>query len=113
MSREHVAANHDGVPFVSIVVPTVNRHGTLADCVASLEAQDYPADRFEIVLIHGCRDANAARNLGVRRARGDLICFVDDDVVAPSGWLPALISGVSRNPDAGCLGGAIRPRFET
>ena len=39
------------MPFVSIVVPTTNRHGTLADCLASLVAQDYPADRFEIVLV--------------------------------------------------------------
>jgi GT2 family glycosyltransferase len=32
--------------------------------------------------------------------------------VAPSGWLAAVAAGASRHPDAGCLGGAIRPRFE-
>jgi GT2 family glycosyltransferase len=135
-----VASDHDGAPFVSVVVPTVNSHGTLPDCIGSLVAQDYPADRFEVVLVENGstersraetrelralaaspevrvlsldrRDANAARNAGVRAARGDPICFVDDDVVAPSGWLAALIAGMSRHPDAGCLGGAIRPRYE-
>jgi glycosyltransferase involved in cell wall biosynthesis len=130
-----------GLPFVSIVVPAANRSGTLADCVGSLVAQDYPADLFEIVVVENGstesrrtqaetlpkrtappqlrvlslrrQDANAARNAGVRAARGDPICFVDDDVVAPPGWLAALMAGVSRHPEAGCLGGAIRARFET
>jgi glycosyltransferase involved in cell wall biosynthesis len=140
MSRESVAADHGDAPFVSVVVPTTNRSGTLADCVGSLVVQDYPASMFEIVLVENGsterglaqprelatpavapevrvlslrrRDANAARNAGVRAARGDLICFVDDDVVAPPGWLAALTAGVSRHPGAGCLGGAIRARFE-
>jgi GT2 family glycosyltransferase len=134
-------AEHDGeAPFVSIVVPTCNRAEPLADCLASLVRQDYPAGRFEIVVVENgstdcmrarlqpCsgpgdspeirflwlagRDANAARNAGVRASGGDPICLVDDDVVAPPGWLRALTAGAARHPEAGCLGGAIRPRFE-
>jgi GT2 family glycosyltransferase len=132
--------DHGGGAFVSVVVPTASRSKTLADCVGSLVAQDYPADSFEIILVENGtgergpaqagelpqlvappelrvlslrrRDANAARNAGVRAARGDPIIFVDDDVVAPSGWLAALTAGASRHRDAGCLGGAIRSRFE-
>jgi len=139
-SEQNVTVDHGGFPFVSVIVPTANRSGTLAECVGSLVAQDYPADMFEIVLVVNGpagkgraraealpmrsappalrvlslrrRDANPARNAGVRAARGDPICFVDDDVVAPSGWLAALTGGVSRHPDAGCLGGPIRARFE-
>jgi GT2 family glycosyltransferase len=136
----NVAVDRGGVPLVSIIVPTANRSGTSADCIGSLVAQDYPAALFEIVLVEngstergraqtaelsespaspelrvlwlGRGDANAARNAGVRAASGDLLCFVDDDVVAPPGWLTALMAGVSRHPDAGCLGGPIRARFE-
>jgi GT2 family glycosyltransferase len=105
----------------------------------SLVTQDYPADRFEVVVVENGgsteragprersdtgespevrwlslrrRDANAARNAGVLAANGDPICLVDDDVVAPPGWLTALAAGAARHPDAGCLGGAIRPWFE-
>jgi cellulose synthase/poly-beta-1,6-N-acetylglucosamine synthase-like glycosyltransferase len=37
-------------PSFSVVVPTRNGPGQLAECLASLAAQDYPADRFEVVV---------------------------------------------------------------
>src|SRR5204862_7056439 len=94
--------------FVSVVVPTWNRADLLPDCLRSLRAQDYPADRFEIVVLdNGSSDAtadvvrpfmdvggpsvryvrlerhgslNVARNAAIAAAHGDPICFVDDDV---------------------------------
>lgn len=129
-----------GEVSISIVVPTWNRLGPLATCVESLLVQDYPARRYEIVVVENGstdqarlrlarhssspdlpavrfislrrRDANAARNVGVRAARGGLICLVDDDVIAPPGWLSALSAGAARHPEADCLGGPVRPRFE-
>ena len=123
-------------PFVSVVVPTSNRAELLTRCVESLRRQDYPAGSFELIvvdngstdhtplLLHALgelprlpeirslrlarRDANSARNAGVDAARGDPICIVDDDVLAPPGWLAALVAGALRHPDAGCLGGPIR-----
>jgi glycosyltransferase involved in cell wall biosynthesis len=38
-------------PSFSVVVPTRNGPGQLAECLASLAAQDYPADRFEVVVV--------------------------------------------------------------
>jgi GT2 family glycosyltransferase len=126
-------------PFASVVVPTASRKGPLADCLESLLAQDYPKDRYEIVVVENgsseaaarvgalaadsvlphvrylhqrCADANAARNAGVRASRGDPVCLVDDDVLAPPGWLSTLVAAASRHPGAGCIGGPIRPRFE-
>lgn len=37
-------------PFVSILLPARNEAACLPDCVASLLAQDYPADRMEILI---------------------------------------------------------------
>jgi GT2 family glycosyltransferase len=126
-------------PFVSVVVPTAGRSALLADCLRTLLAQDYPADRYEVIVAHNGpepdtrpaaapdqrpdgprvhwltvprRDANAARNAGLLAARGDPICLVDDDVLAPPGWLRAMVDGARRHPGAGCVGGVVRPRFD-
>jgi glycosyltransferase involved in cell wall biosynthesis len=128
------------LPFVSVVVPTRGGGETLSGCLAALLEQDYPPDRYELIVVENPPsertaatvaalagraphpalrylslprpDASAARNAGFDAARGDPICMVDDDVITPRGWLRALTSAVVRNPDAGCVGGAIRPRFE-
>jgi len=128
------------LPFVSVVVPTWNRAALLGHCLATLVAQDYPRDRFEIVVVDDGstdgtaevaeslptepppvlryvrqphRGVNAGRNTGIEAARGDPICFVDDESDVPRGWLTAIVDGVRRRADAGCLGGPIRLRFES
>jgi glycosyltransferase involved in cell wall biosynthesis len=41
-----------------------------------------------------------ARNRGWRSARGELIVFTDDDVVAQPGWLAAIAAAHERDPEA-------------
>ena len=48
----------------------------------------------------------AARSLGVRHAKGDLIAFLDDDCEAPENWLEQIYSTFVRYPMLSCLGGA-------
>ena len=38
-------------PFVSVVLPTRNRAHLLLDALGSVLEQDYPADRYEIVVV--------------------------------------------------------------
>jgi GT2 family glycosyltransferase len=93
-------------PDVSVVVATYNRRAGLAELLQALAAQSYPASQFEVVVVddgstdgtpgllatmsvpytlRSWRQANggpaAARNLGMQHARGQLILFLDDDVV--------------------------------
>ena len=127
-------------PFVSVSIPTRNRAEHLRVCVESLLRQDYPSDRYEInvaddgstdhtervvqaireryplpvvrYLHQPHRGSNAARNLAISHAKGDPLCFVDDDEDVPPTWLSALVDGSLRFPDAGCLGGPMRLRLE-
>jgi glycosyltransferase involved in cell wall biosynthesis len=126
--------------FVSIVIPTWNRADVLRGALKSLVSQDYPGNKYEIVVsddgsidttpavvgeyVSSCSSprvnavrrrhagANAARNAGIQEAQGELICLVDDDVEAPTGWLQMIVQGARRHPSASCLGGPIRLRLE-
>lgn len=96
-------------PLISVVVPVYNVEDYLQECLDSLLAQTYP--NFEVILVDdastdgsgGLCDAaaardrrvqtirfsenqgpSAARNAGIRRARGAYLSFVDaDDRVEP------------------------------
>ena len=127
-------------PFVSVVVATRDGGERLSGCLASLLEQDYPLEAFEVIVVDNPPsertaamvaalagrapdpairylsraepDRSEARNVGFDAARGDPICVVDDDTVMPRGWLRALTEAAVRNPEAGCVGGPIRARFE-
>ena len=113
-------------PAVSIVVPTRNRSDRLRALLASLGEQDGPG--FEVIVVDNSSDDDTlaaiadadaaadahvraihlpqpmgpavARNRGWRSARGELVVFTDDDVVAQPGWLGALWAAHQRQPDA-------------
>lgn len=48
-----------------------------------------------------------ARNAGWRRARTELVLFVDDDVVVDAGWADALVAALVGHPDVGFVTGRI------
>lgn len=47
-----------------------------------------------------------ARHRGYRESRGNILVFVDDDIVAPPGWLSALLRSYM-DPMVGCTGGKV------
>jgi O-antigen biosynthesis protein len=124
-------------PFISIILPTYNRLPLLKKAIAALQAQQYPADRFEILIvddgstdgtavylasqtgIRTIRQANrgpsAARNAGVQAAQADLLAFIDDDCQATPGWLAALAESLQDQsiPNLGAVCGPILPAQHT
>ena len=98
-------------PTVSVVIVTAGRRQCLPNCIASLRGQTYRP--LELVVVVGpskdgsyayassLTDAKVtrvdrlnvsfARNTGVRLASGDIIAFIDDDVIATPTWLEELV----------------------
>lgn len=50
-----------------------------------------------------------ARNRALQEATGELLAFLDDDVVVDSGWLQGLKTAWAENPDAGGFTGLVWP----
>lgn len=52
---------------------------------------------------------NFARNRAMREACGEVVAFLDDDVVVDRDWLRGLRRAWAENPDAGCVTGLVLP----
>ena len=98
-------------PFVSIVIPVRNEERHIGNVLSQLESQDYPHDRFEILVVDGnstdrtaeavegfARQAtisisllenpaqlsSAGRNIGARNSDGEFIIYIDGHCNIPS-----------------------------
>ncbi|MFH1573994.1 MAG: glycosyltransferase [Acidobacteriota bacterium] len=115
----------------SIIIPTYDRPGELLTCLRSLAALDYPADRFEAIIVDDggrispapvvshfsdgvrirvvCRENGgpaAARNTGAQVAAGRILAFTDDDCVPEPDWLSALGEPLRAEPEV-MVGGRV------
>src|SRR5262249_6835143 len=104
-------------PPVSVVVCTYSGGRTLAQCLNSLRALDYPdyevivvddgstddtpavLDRFPEVRVvrQPNRGLSVARNAGLEAARGAIIAYTDDDCFADADWLNHLVYQLQRS----------------
>lgn len=105
----------DNLPFVSIIVPVYNGEKIIAECIESLVNQDYPKDKYEIIIVDNnskdktaeiikkypirclledkIQSSYAARNTGIKNAKGEILAFTDSDCVAYKNWLVNLVEG--------------------
>ncbi|VTT88135.1 glycosyl transferase, family 2 [Halorubrum sp. DM2] len=116
-------AEGDELPFVSVVIPVYNDPDGIEATLDSLRRQSFPADRYEVIVAdNGSTDETrdvvreflgafdglrliveddvqgsyAARNAGIRATTGDVIAFVDADMVVDPGWIEAVARRMAR-----------------
>ena len=80
-------------PRISVVVPTRDRPELLKRCLAALEKQTAPVEVVVVEDKEG-RGPAWARNEGVRRAKGKVICFTDDDCAPFPNWAKGLAAPI-------------------
>ena len=122
---------------ISIIIPTMNRANLLRRTLDSLVRMDGNKYDFEIIVIDNgstditknvvqdfsARSTNiryiyeptpglmSARHRGIRESHGEILAFIDDDVVVDKSWLIA-INEVFANQFISLAGGPSLPIFE-
>ena len=123
----------DGQPFVSVLIPMRNEERHIESCLRSLARQDYPRERFEVLVLDGAssdrsrdiveefaageelnlrlidnpgRTTARGLNLGIAHARGDVIARVDAHAAVAPDFLRQSVDALTTT-DADGVGGPI------
>lgn len=118
-------------PALSVVIPTYGKADTLPLVVRHLEAQTLPPDRFEVVVVDDGspddtaarlaaiaastrlafrhlsqenRGVSVARNRGAAESRGDVVLFIQDDILAAPDLLERHLDLHRRHPEKTAAG---------
>ena len=111
---------------ISVIVPFYNTEKYIGDCISALLLQSYPPEKFEIIMIDNNstdlsaeivkrypsirllsekkQGAYAARNRGIRQARGQIIAFTDSDCAVAPDWLQNIAKAMN-HPRPGIIVG--------
>lgn len=121
------------LPFATVIIPVKDGPVLLARAVRALLAQDYPADRFEVIVADNGSAASpaavlpddprvilieerrpgsyAARNTALGCAHGEILAFTDADCRPDPGWLRTAARFLADHPDVAMIGGQVRLEY--
>jgi glycosyltransferase involved in cell wall biosynthesis len=121
---------------ISVIIPTYGREEPLKDSINDVLKEDYP--NFEVLVIDQTNNHQpeinsyleqlhkeqkirwfkldwaslpGARNYGIRRATGDIVLFIDDDIQLPLGYLQAHADNY-QNQAIGAVAGRVFDRMK-
>ncbi|RKY19599.1 MAG: hypothetical protein DRQ55_10205 [Planctomycetota bacterium] len=86
---------------VTVIIPAYDDTPQLRRAIWSIRSTaDMP---FQLVVACARQSVAKNRNLGLSRARCDLIFFMDDDVLLPPGWTSRMLSLLAARDDLGAV----------
>ena len=99
-------AQATNAPTLSVIVPATNGPDSVPRCSQAIEAG--LAERDELIVVTEPAGAGpaAARNAGATRSAGDVIVFVDADVVLRAGALDRIRSAFAADPTLAAIFGS-------
>ena len=124
---------------LSIIICSYNRASYISDALTSLYNQSSELDNFEVIIVDNNstdntkevyaiwrqtntngqftfisetqQGASFARNTGAAIAKGEWVCFMDDDAVATLNYVENILKHIQNKPDAVGFGGRIIPKY--
>ena len=115
--------------FVSVIIPVFNDTERLKLCLSALENQTYPQESYEVIVVDNNSEENiaaiaknfkqviltqeskrgsyAARNRGIKIAKGEVLAFTDSDCIPISNWLENGVTKLLLSPNCGIVAGKI------
>lgn len=119
---------------ISIIIASYNGAQSLPRCFAALRAQREHRCSVEYILVDNAstdqtrelmreftdlmggetlqeprKGKSFALNTALQRAQGDLVVFIDDDILPDETWLSSLIEAATANSGVALFAGALRP----
>lgn len=125
----------------SIIIPTHNRVKSLLRTIKSVCRLNFPPKDYEIIIVeNACMDSTKsiiekwiyekrinnmkvfsenttgvhfARNTGAHIAKGEVLVFIDDDILVSKNFLNAYVAFFKKYPGMVAAGGEVLPEWET
>lgn len=109
-------------PSISVILPTFQAEKDLPNCLRSIEMQDYPKDKLEVLIIDGgsrdktleiakrfktfktqilfnpFRDCDEGKSIGLHHAKGEIIALIDaDNELSSPKWLKTMVEPLTED----------------
>ena len=118
-------------PLVSFIIPVFNCLSLTRDCLRSLE-QTMPSFAWEAIIVDDCstdgtaeflgrlsapyrilrnktkQSYSASNNRAAAIARGEFLCFLNNDTILTPGWLEPMLAVFQKHSNAGVIGNVQR-----